>query len=257
MSAVRHIEMKLSNDYDPESEKKSLPDSLTIEDRFRLEALEVRTGYRFNDPFLARTALTHCSQARQRPSYERLEFLGDAVLELVISEELYHRLPDCGPGELTRRRAEVVCREQLAAAAVRSGLSTCIDSTGLGAQNQETPESVIADVLEAVLGAVYLDGGAQAARNVVKKLLARTVDAAATGDGVNWKARLQEFTQAAYGQLPEYRIESEVGPPHTRIFHVRVLVAGQVAGLGQGRSKKAAEKDAARDACTHLLRDQL
>lgn len=209
------------------------------------------------NPALYRQALTHSSYLRERPEAgpgsERLEFLGDAVLQLVVSEYLYKRFRALTEGELSRARAAVVSSSALARVGARLGLGDLL-LLGRGeeaAGGRERP-SLLEDAVEALIGAVYLDGGYRQARRVVLQLLRDELAAAAAeGWRKDWKSALQEMAQRR-GQLPTYVLVGTAGPDHAREFEVAVLVGGREVGRGRGRSKKEAEMEAAREAFARL-----
>lgn len=214
-----------------------------------LDAFEQLLGYRFQDKQLLARAITHPSFANERhePDNQRLEFLGDAVLDLVASRMLYERYPAAKEGELSRRRAAMVNEEALADVGRRLGLGGIIrlGRSELGSGGASKP-SVLADTVEAVAGAVYHESGYVAAEAVFRKWLAFPEDPdTAKGDP---KSRLQEWAQKRFGALPEYVVESESGPHHERLYLVAVQVGGTQLGRGTGRSKKEAERLAALEA---------
>jgi ribonuclease-3 len=221
----------------------------------RLERAQALLRYRFRDPRVLDMALTHPSYAAEHPgamSYDRLEFLGDSVLGFVVSERLYRYLPDADEGELTHRKHHAVSGDALAAAAERLGLADLVLlGKGAAAAGERRRTSVLENVFEAVVGAIYLDGGLEAASDFVVRVLAERFvsDVARETDP---KSALQQHTQASGSGLPEYRVTSTEGPPHRRTFTVDVLIDGVVAGTGSGRSKQAAEKAAASHALERL-----
>lgn len=213
-----------------------------------LAELERRLGYRFHDRALLEAALTHRSHAQESGGeiqYERLEFLGDAVLGLAAAERLYRALPAEAEGELSRLKAWVVSAESLARYAEALGLGELL-RLGVGEERTggRRKRSLLADALEAVFGAVYLDGGATAARALLAPYLEEAL-AADPGRAGDAKTRLQEAAQARGWELPAYRIAGESGPDHAKRFVVEVLVRGEVAGRGEGGSKKEAQQAAA------------
>jgi len=220
-----------------------------------LAACEVCVGHAFADRTLLRTALTHASAADNRlQSYERLEFLGDAVLDLVVCERLYRSQPQFSEGPLTEIRSAAVSRSALAAAAERGGLDAWI-RCGRGVMLRGGPsEGVRADVYEALVAALYLDGGLDVAAQFVDATLGASLAAlAAAGcDGENHKSILQEREQQAGRPPPEYRVVEESGPDHAKVFQVSVCVDGTIVGWGEGGSKKEAEQAAAREALRGL-----
>ena len=217
--------------------------------------LEQALGVAFHDRSLLRQALTHTSFANEhsadagRPaSYERLEFLGDVVARLIVSEELYHRLPHCDEGGLTRRWTALLNQPSLAAAAIQLGLPDYIRlGRGADAAGSRRSPAVLCDVMESVIAAVYLDAGMAVARRFVLDALTADIDAACQPDWRphNPKAELQELLQAQGRPLPTYQVVSKDGPAHQQQFTVAVDHAGSTLATGTGRSKSAAETDAA------------
>ncbi|MHB8465698.1 MAG: ribonuclease III [Acidimicrobiales bacterium] len=194
-----------------------------------------------------------CAETEGVPSNERLEFLGDAVLGLVVTDHLFRTYPDLPEGELAKVRASVVNSEALAEVAAGLALGDALllgkgeDSSG----GREKP-SILADAMEAVIGAVYLDAGWQASADLVMGLLGDRIEEAAAGPGgQDHKTRLQELSARQFDQLPRYEVRDE-GPDHAKRFYARVLVGGVARGHGEGRSKKQAEQAAAREAWEEL-----
>ncbi len=222
-------------------------------DDTRLDDAERAVGYRFSDRTLLCRALTHPSVttgASSELDYERLEFLGDAVLGLVVVEEVYRRFPELSEGAMTKLKIALVSGDSLVAAADELGLASLIalgdseigtDSRGL--------RSALENVLEALIGAIYLDGGLDAARSfVVSALGARISPESLAGLELEHpKSRLQEIVQAS-GNVVSYRIVGEEGPAHARSFTAEVVLEGEVLGRGTGTTKKEAEMCAAREA---------
>jgi ribonuclease III len=222
--------------------------------------LEKVLGYAFRDLGLLAGAVVHRSAPNERPaacpaSNERLEFLGDAVLDLIIAEDLYRRFPEAPEGELTRYKASLVSELALADVARDVGLGSYLL---LGRGEEETggrdKPSILSDALEAVLGAVYLDGGVAAAEALVLRLFGDALAAvqetgAPRGD---YKTALQEWTQARGLGLPAYRLEATEGPDHARRYTVVVALGGKALATGQGASKREAERLAARGALAAL-----
>jgi ribonuclease-3 len=218
--------------------------------------LSARLGHPFRDPSLLELALRHrswCSENGGAPSNERLEFLGDAVLGLVITERLFASSPDQSEGVLARWRAELVNAPTLAGLARSLRLG---DDLLLGKGEESTggrqKASILADSLEAVIGAVHLDGGIAASRALVLDLFEDRIDAVRAG-GVtsDFKSRLQELAAHRFGELPRYRL-SEQGPEHAKEFSAEVRLGGEVRGRGVGRTKKEAEQNAAQEAYEDL-----
>ena len=209
-----------------------------------LAPLMAALGHRFSDVGLLGLALTHPSATNGGADNQRLEFLGDAVLELCVSHEIYARHPGMREGELTQLRAALVREETLAAAARAVGLGEYLRlDHGESATGGRDKPSVLADAMEAVLAAVYLDGGLAAAKAVCERALGDFTPQAA---GPNWKSLLQESEQAAGRNAPGYRVTGEEGPPHARVFFVEVALESGEKGQGQGSTKKQAEQEAAR-----------
>lgn len=219
--------------------------------RERLAALETRLRHHFGDPALLETALTHRSYANEQglnENYERLEFLGDAVLDLLTAEWLYRGAPEASEGYLTRRKSHLVSEPILARMADSLGLGELLRlGVGEARSGGDGKPSLLADVLEALIGALYLDGGLGAARRFVESLLE-----AMGGEGErrfrDAKSALQEYLQARGRQLPRYVLKATEGPDHAKHFTVECRVRGLVVGVGSGRSKKIAEQAAAEDA---------
>lgn len=208
--------------------------------------LRDRLGYEPADPALFVAALTH--RSAPGPSNERLEFLGDAVLNLVVAQRLYETHPRADEGQLSRLRARIVSAEPLAAAAQSLALG---DELQLGSGELKSGgfrrESILSDAFEAVVGAVYLDGGFEAARGLVLRVLGERLAAApSTGDLKDAKTRLQELLQGRSLPLPAYWVDGVEGEPHAQRFHVRCEVAAlAVAEVGSGSSRRRAEQEAA------------
>ena len=216
-----------------------------------LSAFERRLGYGFRDHDLLRLALTHRSFANERQlgdQNERLEFLGDAVLGLVTARLLYREHPDLPEGELSRRKSYLVSEPTLAALAHRLELGEVL-RLGVGEHRSggQRKPSLLADALEAVFGAVFLDAGLAAAESVIEPLLRREMDETDDWDRQDPKTQLQELVQAQTESVPRYVILEEQGPDHAKTFTVECRVSGEAVGIGSGSSKKAAEQEAARD----------
>lgn len=217
-----------------------------------LTILEARLGYRFTAKDLLLRALTHPSYGHEsgQPGdvdYQRLEFVGDAVLGMLLAESLYSRFPEADEGDLSRCRARLADQDSLAVIARELGIG---DFIRLGRGEEMTggrrKDSILADVLEAVIAAVYLEGGLFAARGMVLALFAGLLSApAALLKGSDAKSRLQELLSARQLPAPEYNLIMESGPPHDRNFTFQVLLGDDVIGTGTGRSKKAAQQAAA------------
>jgi ribonuclease-3 len=231
----------------------------SVEYRDCEEALQRRIDYRFSRPALLRESLTHKSFSNEHPDEpaphnERLEFLGDAVLDLVVSRRIFNDFPTLPEGELTRIRAEVVSEKGLAAVARDLELGSCL-MLGRGEERSggRDKESLVADALEALLGAIFCDGGFDRAGSVIEALFASAVASSASRKtGIDHKTRLQELLQARHGQPPTYVLTRTEGPDHQRLYTVEVCLADRPIGVGQGRNKKAAEQAAASEALARM-----
>lgn len=219
-----------------------------------MDALAEKIGYQFKDQDLLVQSMTHPSMsAEQREAVEdnqRMEFLGDAVLQVILTEHLYRILPDQAEGHLTKIRASLVSRRALADCALRLGLEEYLRlGKGEEANGGRHRESNLADAFEALLGAICLDGGITGAREVTMRLMEEDLQEVLEGeDTSNPKGRLQEELQALRRESPLYRILTEEGPDHLKQFRVEVLWGGKPLGAGRGSSKKNAESAAAQDA---------
>ncbi len=216
-----------------------------------METLEKALGYGFCDRELLENALTHSSysnefRAETRPCNERLEFLGDAVLGFVTAEYLYNRFPDLPEGKMTRLRAELVCEHSLSEAAKKLDLGKyLLLGRGEVATGGRTRPSINADAVEAVIAAMYLDGGLEPAARFIHKYILDEFEAGNAHPDRDAKSELQEMVQRKSGQLLEYRHVGESGPDHMKVFSVEVWLNGEMVASGQGRSKKDAEQHAA------------
>lgn len=215
-------------------------------------SLESRLGHAFRDPALLRRALTHSSHANEAadgaPDNEALEFLGDAVLSFLLAELLFRASPCGQEGAMSRRKAHVVSDANLAAVGRSLGLGAEL-LLGVGEERSGGREkaSLVAGALEAIIGAVFLDGGTRAARSLVRRLFLEQVRATgARGPEVDAKTALQETLQGRGRPAPRYDIVEESGPDHRKRFRARVTAGEAVLGEGEGSTKKAAEQSAAR-----------
>ncbi len=234
--------------------------------RTPLDEAQQAIGYTFRNPGLLAEGLTHTSYVNELKDQaskdnERLEFLGDAVLALIISEHVASACPDLTEGALSKLRSHLVSEATLAAAARRLDLGRLLQ---LGRGEERTggreKDSILANTLEAVLAAVYMDGGLEAARSFALKALAMERREAASGGaggvlGGDYKTRLQEWCQRQYDSVPQYVTERETGPDHQKRFEVEVVVQGRAMGRGTGRSKKEAEQAAAQEALGRVTRE--
>lgn len=224
-----------------------------------LSKLQDSLGIHFKDTDLLQLALVHSSYVNENPelapvSNERLEFLGDAVLGLVVAERLYHDLPNAEEGELTRLRSALVCRETLATIAARINLGQYL-SLGIGEESGDgrNKPANLAGAFEALVAAIYLDQGIEIAREFILRLFGEEMYSQAhQGAGTNYKSRLQEILQARFQTTPVYQVIEAVGPDHAKQFTIEVKAGTKVLGRGTGKSKKAAEMEAARIALNNL-----
>jgi len=226
------------------------------------ETIERVVGYHFQRPHLLHEALTHKSfvnenRTKDRGQNERLEFLGDAVLSLIISDYLAATLPDSTEGELSKLKARLVSEPSLAKAAKRLELGTLL-RLGKGEELSKGREkhSLLADALEALIAAVYLDGGLEASRAFTLRVFDDDLEALRASNGESafedYKTRLQELCQKRYDTLPRYVTVRESGPDHRKVFEVELAIRGELAGVGQGFSKKQAEQMAAKQALEQI-----
>ena len=221
-----------------------------------MKRLEEAIGYRFRDISLLQDALSHSSYANERfhdslKSNERLEFLGDSVLGMVVAEHLYRTCENKPEGELSRMRADMVCEASLAAIARRLNLGEyLLLGHGEAISGGKNRPSILADAVESVIAAIYLDGGFAPAKEFIHKfVLSATPEKA---KNVDYKTVLQELVQQKKGQVITYVLSGESGPDHCKEFIVQVRINDQVVGEGTGSSKKRAEQDAARNALQKL-----
>ena len=210
--------------------------------------LQTRIGYSFRDPALLTVALTHPSYGGDHhvEHYQRLEFLGDAVLELYVSEVLYRAFEHLSEGRLSRMRADFVCEASLSQAALRLELDRHIRlSVGEERSGGRKKPSILCDVMEAVIGAVYLDGGKAAADRLIDLAIGDVIrEGSAADEHIDPKSRLQELLQS-HSQAPEYTLVFQDGPAHMPVYRYQVSVDGVVLGIGEGHSKRSAQMEAA------------
>lgn len=218
-----------------------------------MDELERKLEYQFNDRTLLLTALSHSSYANENKgagliSNERLEFLGDSVLGQVVASHLYLSYPKMPEGQMTRLRAELVCEQSLFEVAKKLNLSRHIK---LGKGEEHTGgrqrESILADAVEAIIAAMYLDGGIQVAKNFINKYILSGFDVAEVHSMSDHKTMLQEFVQRKSGQTLSYELLSENGPDHKKTFTMQVLLNNVPIGMGTGHTKKEAEQCAAKN----------
>lgn len=216
-------------------------------------------GHRFKDPTYLREALTHASGANHRlTSNERLEFLGDAILGAIVCELLYRKFPESLEGELTRIKSVVVSRHTCAKISRKLGFDEfLVLGKGMGSQ-EETPSSVLADVFESLIAAIYLDGGMEAAQRFIVQHIEAEIDLAAGGHGgVNYKSNLQQVGQRQFGETPTYLLLDEKGPDHSKCFKISAQIGRQQFAPAWGRNKKDAEQRAALNALSQLAGDPI
>lgn len=232
---------------------------MTGEEKRKLKAVEKAVGYSFKKLILLKRAVTHKSFANEHKlaaeeHSERLEFLGDAVLELCVSEILMRRYPDFSEGDLSKLRAAIVNEKQLANFSRNFGLGEYL-FLGKGEEQTSGREkpSLLADAYEAILGAVYLDRGFKKASEVIERHYADLLDRTPTADFYrDYKTELQEKSQGLFKAIPRYRLVSEKGPDHDKIFEIELIIRNDLLGRGRGRNKKEAEQMAAKEALEKL-----
>ena len=223
-----------------------------------MEALEGKLGYRFKDRSLLGEALNHSSYANEHRgsrivSNERLEFLGDSILGFVTAEHLFKTYPDLPEGDLTRIRAALVCEQSLYEVAQRLGLGAALKlGRGEEAGGGRHRQSILADAVEAVFAAVYLDSDMASVSALIHRVLLDRSDERVVEERKDYKTALQELVQREEGRTLTYQMIGESGPDHDKTFTFRVLVNGAPAGEGAGHSKKEAEQAAAKDALRRL-----
>ncbi|MGC4113408.1 MAG: ribonuclease III [Myxococcales bacterium] len=227
-------------------------------DEQRIASLESKLGMALEDRPTALAALTHASYVNEHPEEhradnERLEFLGDAVVDLAVSDRLMRRYPEASEGELTRLRAALVDESGLAMVARSMGLGELL-ALGRGEEQSggRRKDSVLADALEAVIGVVFLAGGIEAAFAFVDRFFADAFLKVLTSAGRDFKSQLQVLAQGRFQASPRYSVVSETGPDHAKTFTVEIECAGEKLGRGEGRSKKEAEQAAAREALARM-----
>ena len=223
-----------------------------------IKDLEEEIGYHFKNISLLQNALTHSSYANERwhnslLSNERLEFLGDSILGMLVAEYLFRNFPDRPEGELTRMRADMVCEKTLAGVAEKIHLGQHL-LLGHGEEQGggRSRESILADAVESVIAASFLDGGMEAALHFIKTFILVEVPVSQLHN-MDYKTKLQELVQQTKNQVLSYKLVAETGPDHDKHFEVSVSLNGKEVGQGEGRSKKRAEQEAARLAIAKLF----
>ena len=225
-----------------------------IDENERLAACEKAVLYSFADRRHLSRALTHSSStSNKHQDNERLEFFGDAVLDMVVREYLFHHYPNRQEGDLTEAKSAIVCRASLVKAGKELGLKRfLVLGRGVGSR-KGVPDSLIADAYEAIVAAVYLDGGYQQVRDFILRTLANALPAAIEkANAANYKSNLQKMAQRDKRHLPAYRLLEASGPEHARVFEVAVFMDSVEIGRGMGTSKKAAEQEAAKSALHNI-----
>lgn len=223
-----------------------------------IDELEAALGYHFRNTALLKNALTHSSYANEHwhdslASNERLEFLGDSILGMTVAEYLYHHFPNRPEGELTRMRADMVCEATLAGVAEQIHLGQHL-LLGNGEEHAggRSRNSILADAVESIIAASFLDGGFEAAQGIIRRFILSDVPVKKPHN-VDYKTSLQELVQQKKNQVLSYVLTGESGPDHDKCFCVEVSLNGKVVGAGTGKSKKRAEQDAARAAIEKLF----
>jgi ribonuclease III len=219
-----------------------------------LAACEERIGFEFSNKTLLRAALTHASGALHRlASNERLEFLGDAILGAVVCDVLYHQYVDYLEGDLTKIKSIVVSRQTCAKISEALGLEEFLILGKGMAVHPNVPPSLLADVFESLIAAIYIDGGIDAARHFILKHVAPEIEMAADGEvGSNYKSLLQQVAQREHGTTPTYQLLDEKGPDHSKCFKIAARVGASRYQAAWGRNKKEAEQRAARNALCEI-----
>jgi len=224
----------------------------------RMNFMDLKIDYNFKNKKYLDIALTHSSFAHEAKAglenNERFEFLGDAVLELVISGFIFRQFPEMPEGELTKLRASIVCETSLAKKARQINMGECI-KLGRGEEHTggRNRDSILADAMEALFGAVYLDSGIYSARDFIINIMQDSIfEARKSFKSRDCKTHLQEIIQSRSKEAVEYNIISETGPAHEKVFTVEVVHCGKILGSGSGKNKKEAEQNAAADAIAKI-----
>jgi ribonuclease-3 len=231
-----------------------MSDSTQRDEATTFEHCQEVLDYRFHDPTYLREALTHASGANHRlVSNERLEFLGDSILGAIVCELLFRKFPEYLEGDLTRIKSVVVSRRTCAKISQKLGLEEfLVLGKGMGGQD-ETPSSALADVFESLIGAIYLDGGMEAAKRFILPHIEVEIDATVGGQGgINYKSHLQQVAQRQFGETPTYLLLDEKGPDHSKCFKISAQIGRQRYAPAWGRNKKDAEQRAAMNALCQL-----
>jgi ribonuclease III len=226
-----------------------------------LSALQNKISYQFHDLDLLNEALTHRSYAHERTGgtsrdNERLEFLGDSVLNVIISHLIMERFPHCHEGALTRLRASLVNKKSLARISKNHGINQrLLLGKGESLRGGREKSSVISDAYEALIGAIYLDGGFEKAFGVVERQFSPFLDEGLINDG-DFKTKVQQVCQSRFGRLPRYRLSEVKGPEHDKTFGAEIFIDHRSYGYGVGKNKKEAQQNAAREALKKISGEQ-
>ncbi len=229
--------------------RSELPSSMDF-----LNKCEEALQYQFRDRGLLEQCLTHASVAKTRlASNERLEFLGDAILGVIVCEMLYHRFPESPEGELTQIKSLLVSRDTCTTISKEQGLDQFL-ILGKGLRVHKTiPDSIVSAVLESLIAGVYLDGGMTAAETLVERLMTTEIDRVTDAEHLkNFKSQLQQLAQKSYSETPVYRLLDEKGPDHSKCFKVAAMIGPQVFSPAWGSNKKMAEQRAACNALSEM-----
>ncbi len=233
---------------------------ISSERKKSLNEIQLNINYKFKDINLINTSLTHSSYANESKmriyeNNERLEFLGDVIVNLIVSEYLYHKFSELPEGELTKKRAAIVCESSLAFAARKINLGEyLLLGKGEEATGGRNRESILADTFEALTGAIYIDGGLTSTREFLLGMFEQEVIYALSKGNlfIDYKTELQETLQKRTKSKIEYKVVREVGPDHNKKFYMDVIVENKVIGSGMGRNKKEAEQMAAKQALDRI-----
>ncbi len=219
-----------------------------------IDLLQSKIRYHFSDPSLAKDAITHKSVRKQKKNqntYERLEFLGDAVVQLLVSEYLYKKFPNATEGELTKFRSRLVNGKHLATIAIKNGFQQFLIS-----RNSNSEPTLLSELFESIAGAIYLDGGLSQANKYIHHFLLRDLESLrAIAEDKNYKGQLVEYCQKFDLSLPEFRVTSVEGPAYEQRFLVSVVIGGKTIGTGEGNSKKSASQKAAKKSLAQIESD--
>ncbi len=221
------------------------------------EELQKKINYKFSSSDLLKAALTHTSinsSDSQSSPFERMEFLGDSILGLIVAEELFLKYPDSSEGKLSKIKSKIVSQKFLAKKAKEINLGDYIllSSEAIQDGGKKLP-SILSDAMESLICAIYFDGNIESARTFIKDFILYKFEKFITSDEMtNYKSILQEYTQSKFQNIPKYKIISEKGPDHNKIFTIRVFINNELFGEGKGQNKKEAQQSAAREACSKL-----